>query len=65
MKAYEKLNYLPVNDVAIKAYLDAYYHKDIISLLKECPIEELNKTVNNLIEKEVRNCVGDDFYMEA
>lgn len=62
MRAYKKLNHLPVDADAIRIYLDACYHEEISSLIKKHSINELNQTINDCIEDEVHDCGGDDFY---
>ena len=64
-RAYEKLNGLPVDDVAVKIYVSATYHGDADRNIAKLSENELSELLNRNIEMEVRGCGNDVFYEEA
>ena len=64
-RAYEKMNGISADDIAVKAYVSATYHGDADKNIDSLNESELSQLVNDCIEMEVRGCGSDIFYEEA
>ncbi len=67
-RAYQKLNFMPVDALAIECYVSSYYKTkgtDTDKIIMQTNEDKISELINKSIEMEVRDCGGDAFYEEA
>ena len=60
-RAYEKLNFIPVDANCVVCYYTATYHKskdEIVDIIRKSSEKEVSAFVNKCIEQEVNDCGG-------